>query len=739
MTNPKAVQFREAINDIKNYKECIPKQYEAYVCAPPVGTLILNKLRYPSEYRRCTNREYYLPDELAQLKTRDADFYNHLCKAAQAGFYEEVTTSTIVVCGVLGELYTIPISAFEKNWTFTTESKTELENLDKILGTRSAGSEAVFDWKRVRCTNDLYKKPTLMAYFCNAESTPAGEAVVATAVHPIRPPVVINEVGVSHGKGDFLIIDRNAVRDVNNPLATGLVGLVNGNVFALTYNNAGWSGCLPDMAVLTTCVSKPKFSLLKSAKSGAKPRKASEINNSLSIFFNGLCHLYVIRNDIVWKNFLDSVNINVLLAFTERIKSAAKKSGNAPKNMSFFTFENLQLERRKLTTSLVDSLRKHTPKPTYPLLPGFWSSGTETYATAYESDNQTVTLITKVLMTDPHGKSVSIIFYDEMNISGNARAYAVIEIESGKSKPITMRLNLQNMLATASLSEADANKKYAPWREADLHKLESALLETQKEMYGDSEADRVEELPHDLQMRLVSKMTHVVDRIHLNSTCTVLGGEWQNLLMSGCGTRSLDKYAKDGIATLNKLYGVINSQQGYAITVLIVYYEALISALNKISKKLLDEGISQKTAAEFRVRNFTIDFNAILSPNNKPHVFTMKHNKPSVGLSFVLDIDKAIKQIQTYSADSKSNLGSATTFSYPSATEAGVTSTKTLSYIDFLKIFAAHIEQPDSFEEVIAPLVDKEVKAIYPIIFEMAKRKERGGRNGGTDKHMAKA
>ena len=131
-----------------------------------------------------------------------------------------------VLAGTLGELWCIDANKLASRYTLIRDGQ-PLRITPQTLGERSHGG--LLDWTLVRTVPDKSQ-----AWACFVPLRQKGQ--IQTSWGAV---LNINGVGVSHGKGDFVIAaDAGGRPDISHSY------VVNGNVFATTYNNQGWSDCL---------------------------------------------------------------------------------------------------------------------------------------------------------------------------------------------------------------------------------------------------------------------------------------------------------------------------------------------------------------------------------------------------------------------------------------------------------------------------------------------------------------
>lgn len=61
--------------DPKNFRPCRKKQYEIWVCKPPVGTVVINKLEQSQAVKSLNGKDYFTLDELQRLQSQNQMLY----------------------------------------------------------------------------------------------------------------------------------------------------------------------------------------------------------------------------------------------------------------------------------------------------------------------------------------------------------------------------------------------------------------------------------------------------------------------------------------------------------------------------------------------------------------------------------------------------------------------------------------------------------------------------------------
>lgn len=213
------------INSAASYKPCKKKQFEVWMCRPPLGTVVVDHLtqsRGSSVLKQAgVSGNIILGDVMRGWKSSGDARFGVVMQAVSSGLVSIVSKpSHLVLCGTEGQFYVSDYSFVRAQ--YSVFSNNNYVNLDAIpeLATKE------FNWRRVRANSD-YAAKTFACFVPVKQSFVLGNQVV-------------NERGIQHGKGDFIVCSKlpNGQPDLRNRW------VVNGLVFSDTYNNTGWQECI---------------------------------------------------------------------------------------------------------------------------------------------------------------------------------------------------------------------------------------------------------------------------------------------------------------------------------------------------------------------------------------------------------------------------------------------------------------------------------------------------------------
>ena len=229
-------------NSVTSYKNCSKKMYEIYVCMPPKDTVVINKLEQADVVKALNGREYFTVEELQKMQSSGDSRFNFISQAINAGKAYLVSDKTpFVLCGTCGELWTIGADKLAKTYTFLQNGQV-LHINQRTLQSRMKGE--YLDWTVVRTSQQATIGQNMA---CFVPVSQKGQ--IKTSWGAV---LNINGAGVSHGKGDFVVCSKLP----NGQPNLGDRWVVNGEIFATTYNNQGWTEHLKLSGVNTTTIDK---------------------------------------------------------------------------------------------------------------------------------------------------------------------------------------------------------------------------------------------------------------------------------------------------------------------------------------------------------------------------------------------------------------------------------------------------------------------------------------------------
>lgn len=183
------------VNDSTNYKPCKEKQAEFWICKPPFGTVVFNKLedraaQLRSQIPQLSRKHFLTVNELKEIKAKNVQLFNFIMNNCSV----TNTKQSMVVCGTLGELWVT--SYDEVCRKYRVFSNNQWVHLSSVLNNRlqEYGSEKVLPWCRA-----ISVSTGTESFACFIPKEQRISVATATGVAKVNEPAFL------HGKGDFLV------------------------------------------------------------------------------------------------------------------------------------------------------------------------------------------------------------------------------------------------------------------------------------------------------------------------------------------------------------------------------------------------------------------------------------------------------------------------------------------------------------------------------------------------------
>lgn len=254
-----AVQKQVDFNSISSYKNCSKKFYEIHVCMPPKNTVVINKLEQAATVSQLGGKTYFTAEQIEDMQKTNPQMLALIQQLVAQGKAYAVTEQTpFVLCGTLGELWLISADKLANTYTFLQNNQ-PLPINQQSLNQRMTGN--YLDWTSVRTSHRAIAGQNMACFVPVAQ-----KGQIQTSWGAV---LQINGPGVSHGKGDFIVCQKMPNGQPN--LADRWV--VNGDIFAATYNNQGWTDCIS-----STNSAGPTIGVLPKLVPTQQARKGPEIN-----------------------------------------------------------------------------------------------------------------------------------------------------------------------------------------------------------------------------------------------------------------------------------------------------------------------------------------------------------------------------------------------------------------------------------------------------------------------------
>lgn len=189
------------IEDVKNYKKCSKKSYEVYACIPEAGTCIINRLHNTDLYKRY-RKEYMTAEQAKKYQGLPLADGNQVC-----------------IYGVAGEFSLVPLQVVLNNYVLENGMSVSVDELKKR-------------WVKLKAKSNF--REFFACFVPKIQIEHLGR-------------MTVNGDGnfINHGKGDFIVCDS-----INGKPNMNTRRVVNGLIFANTYNNQGWTNCISSVNLI---------------------------------------------------------------------------------------------------------------------------------------------------------------------------------------------------------------------------------------------------------------------------------------------------------------------------------------------------------------------------------------------------------------------------------------------------------------------------------------------------------
>lgn len=207
------------ISNLRDYRRCKKLSYDVWLCLPPRGTIVFNKLEdlgnLPNEIEELSKRFFLTREELLKYPS-DIQF-----RAKIAG-YTIGDIFDIAVYGVCGQFYGTTYADVSRCYQVLSGGDSVSFSTTLLKQSRVINGEQCLDWVKARYT------PQDTDYW--ACFVPESERTTLATLY--NTVIEVNTPGVPHGKGDFVVCpDKNGSPDFNSRV------VVNGLVFAKTFSS----------------------------------------------------------------------------------------------------------------------------------------------------------------------------------------------------------------------------------------------------------------------------------------------------------------------------------------------------------------------------------------------------------------------------------------------------------------------------------------------------------------------
>lgn len=246
------------IDNPANYRNCKKKQYEIWVCKPPIGTVVFNRLEHAKAILQLKqlnlkglvgdteNYTWFKPPVNGGSTLIEVKAYNKVVSFVNQTKLGYVINERqpFVLCGLMGEKWAIDPVKFASTYLFSG-GKALIATDDINIEVRS-DLQGNMPWHKVKTRSNVGY--TTMACFLPVSQEMQIQTSWGDTLFANDP-----KSSISHGKGDFIVCDKlpDGQPDLNNRW------VVNGQIFGLTYDNRGWSDCLIGEPQCITNIRRP--------------------------------------------------------------------------------------------------------------------------------------------------------------------------------------------------------------------------------------------------------------------------------------------------------------------------------------------------------------------------------------------------------------------------------------------------------------------------------------------------
>lgn len=198
---------------------------------PPVGTVVVNKLEQAVTVKAFKGRTYWTTSELKNLFENDPSIYKSIMSYVNAGeAYITTADRRFVLAGTVGEMWTTSTGTLTSKYRYADGDKLYTIDIESTrrMSVKSGikGDAVLMDWVKIQTVPDGERS---FAVF-------VPESVTGHISTSWGSVLAINDPSVKHGNGDFVVASGTP----NGPDLSHR-RVVNGLIFANTYDNRGWS------------------------------------------------------------------------------------------------------------------------------------------------------------------------------------------------------------------------------------------------------------------------------------------------------------------------------------------------------------------------------------------------------------------------------------------------------------------------------------------------------------------
>lgn len=222
----------------ESYKPCRKKFYDCYVCKPPVGTVVIDEEHHPEFAGKqvfANHKNWLSADEMKAMQNTTA--YQAVAGVAKSGVARMINDNDFVICGVNGRLGVVTANQLCSEYTFVQDGQPV--RIDSQSFAKRSNKDGTMDWQLIRVSAQMLQQKYAACF------VPSN---IKTQLTLSSGPVKLNGVKSNQSRGDFIVCPASG----NGQPMLNQAFVVTGDIFALTYNNQGWTDCIvPNMTSLT--------------------------------------------------------------------------------------------------------------------------------------------------------------------------------------------------------------------------------------------------------------------------------------------------------------------------------------------------------------------------------------------------------------------------------------------------------------------------------------------------------
>lgn len=222
------------LNDVKSYRQCKEKMYEAWMCIPPDKTFIVDQFHHPEVVQMLGGRQFMKAKDREKVASVNQNAANMMTQLAYAGNAKSVgeMCEGVIIQGARGDIQSIGTYRAQTQYEAYYKGKwtSDWKEIMRVKGVTVDG-ERCLPWIRVRYTGQRERQQFYACFIPEAQKGVLGSAFGGD---------YYNHAGIPHGLGDFCVFEKVGGDPAIPPeyVDTARMHIVNGLLFAERYNTA---------------------------------------------------------------------------------------------------------------------------------------------------------------------------------------------------------------------------------------------------------------------------------------------------------------------------------------------------------------------------------------------------------------------------------------------------------------------------------------------------------------------